>query len=199
MIPAYYLRVSTNRQEFASQRHALGEYAKRHKLPGIARQNFFAEKISGAKGSRRELDRLLQACRLGAFDSIITFRADRIGRSLRHMVNIYAEMKSAGVRVIGVADGVDTDQDTPSANAFRNMLATFAELTRETIVENTRAGLAAAAKRGKRPGRPRKNDAKIVIALKLDRQGKTRSEISRRTGLSIGYVSDLVRGKARTA
>lgn len=193
--PAFYLRVSTGAQDYASQIHAIREHCRRHKWPAPTRATLFAEKESGAKASRRELDRLLHVCRDRRFDAIVTFRADRIGRSLRHMANIYAELRSIGIRVIGVADGVDTADDSPGANALRNMLATFSQLTRETIIENTRAGLAAARSRGAVFGRPRRKQKQIAQALRLHGAGKTGAEIQRRTGLSAGYVSMLINGK----
>lgn len=189
--PAFYLRVSTDAQDYPSQLHAIREFCRRKKWPCPTDKNLFSEKVSGAKASRRELDRLLQACRNGEFDCVITFRGDRLGRSLQHMANIYAELKSISIRVIGVADGTDTADDTPGTNALRNMLATFSQLTRETITENTRAGLAAARARGVRLGRPRKNDKKIALAILLRKQGRTLEQIRQRTGLSIGYISGL--------
>lgn len=193
--PAFYLRVSTAPQEFDSQLHALRECCRRKGWPVPGKATLFAEKISGAKAKRRELDRLLQACRDGHFDAIVCYKVDRIGRSMPHLVNLHAELKAIGIRVIGVADGVDTGIDTPQANAFRHMLATFAELQRETIVENTRAGLAAARAQGRVGGRRRKNDPAIARALKMRAKGKTLEEIKKATGLSVGYVSMLFNGK----
>ncbi len=195
--PAYYLRVSTAAQDYPAQLHAIKEYCRRQGWPAPTKKNLFAEKISGSKASRRELDRLLQACREGAFDCIVTYRADRIGRSLLHLVNIYGELERIKIRVIGIADNVDTADGSPTGKAFRNMLATFAELTRETIVESVRAGQAAAAKEGRHAGRPRKNDERIERALAMAAKGKTGREISTATGLSPSYVSMLRQGKRR--
>ncbi len=192
---AFYLRVSTVSQDYPSQMLAIKEFCAKEKILAPRGETVFSEKASGATVARRELDLLLQACRRRQFDCIITYRVDRMARSLRHMANIYAELKALKVRLIGVADGIDTADDSPASNALRNMLATFAELTRETIVENTRDGLAAAAKRGKFPGRPRRKQKQILQAFRLKAAGKSHSEIHRRTGLSLGYVSDLMNGK----
>jgi DNA invertase Pin-like site-specific DNA recombinase len=195
MTPAFYLRVSTRSQDFPSQLHAIREHCRRQRWPAPGKANLFTEKESGAKAKRRELDRLLQACRDGKYDTIITYRGDRLGRSFEYMANVYAELRAARIRVIGVADGIDTEKDTPTTRAFQRMLATIAELQREMIVENTKAGLAAARKRGQSLGRPRSKDAKIAQALALKAKGKTFTEILRVTQLSRGYLSEILNGK----
>jgi DNA invertase Pin-like site-specific DNA recombinase len=195
---SFYLRVSMGSQDFPAQLHALREFCRRQGWPLPSKKNLFAEKASGAKATRRELDRLLQACRDGRFDCIVTYRADRLGRSFEHLVNVHAELSAAKIRVIGVADSVDTSIETPMTRAFRRMLDTHAELTREMIVENTRNGLAAARKRGRVGGRPRTKDrAQIDRAIKLRRQGKTYAEVKRITGISPGYLADIISGRRR--
>ncbi len=198
---AFYLRVSTGSQEFDSQLHAIREFCRRQGWPLPNKKTLFAEKVSGAQAKRGELDRLRQACRLGTFDTIVTFRADRLGRSHPAMVNLYAELDSLKIRVVGVADGVDTGTDSPGARLLRNILASVAENTRELIVENTRAGLAAARKKGKTFGRPRKKQKQIEHALRLRKQkpGMQAVEIARRTGLSKAYLSAIFNGRRPAA
>lgn len=195
---AFYLRVSTGEQDFKSQLHAIREFCRRRRWPLPNQRTLFSEKVSGSKASRRELDRMLQACREGTFDAIVTYKADRIGRSILHMVNFYAEMKARRIRVLGVLDGVDTSDDSPGTKALRNMMTTFAEWTRETIVENVKAGLKAARAQGRYPGKPRTKQAQITLALRLRKEGKTFREIQRKTKLSIGYIYDLCRGNRPT-
>ena len=197
--PAFYLRVSTLSQDFPSQLHAIREFCRRQGWPAPSTKTLFAEKVSGKRTKRRELDRLLAACRDGLFDAIITYRLDRLGNSMAHLVNVQAELRALKIRVIGVADGMDTANDSAANRAFENTLNTFASYGRELISERTRDGLAAAAKRGRVGGRPRKNEAKIKRVLALKAQGETHSEIHRRTGLSLGYVSMIVNGKRAAA
>ncbi len=209
MKPAFYLRVSTKSQDYPSQLHAIQEYCRRQgeglpsffrrRFPALNSKNLFAEKESGAKTKRRELDRLLQACREGKFDTIITYRGDRLGRSFEHMVNVYAELRAIKIRVIGVADSLDTASESPTTRGFQRILATVAEMQREMIVENTVAGVAAARKAGRHPGRPRKNNKKIARALALQAKGARFAQILRdpRVGLSRGYLSEILNGKAK--
>ncbi len=195
---AYYLRVSTAAQDFPAQRHALTEFARRKGWAAPSRKNLFSEKISGAKVKRRELDRMLQACREGKFDTVIAYRVDRVGRSVSHLLQIYEECEAKGIRLIGVADNVDTADDSLGARIFRKAMALIAEIGRDTIRENTRNGLAAARLRGKMPGRPRTNDAAISRAFKLKAEGKhSGAEIARKTGLSQSYLSQVFSGKRK--
>ena len=121
-----------------------------------------------------------------------------MGRSMPHLVNVHAELKERGIRVIGVADSLDTLNETPAMEAFRHMLGAVAQMGRQTIVENTRAGLAAAAKQGRFPGRPRANNDAIHRAIALRKAGATLKKIHEKTGLSIAYISMLANGR-RTA
>ncbi len=204
MKPAFYLRVSTRSQEFPSQLHALKEYCRRQGFPlpkassagngaASSRANLFAEKESGAKAKRRALDELLQACREGKFDTIITYRGDRLGRSFEHMVQLYAELREIKIRVLGVVDMLDTAGDSAATRAFQRMLATTAEMQREMIVENTRAGIAAARKAGRIGGRPRADASQVAKARKLHSQGKTLRQIAQKTGQSLGWVAGAVK------
>lgn len=197
--PAFYLRVSTTAQEFSSQLHAIREFCRRKGWPLPGAKNLFSEKASGVKAKRAELDRMMQAVRDGKFDSVITYRVDRMGRSMPHVVNVFYELDRIGIRMIGVKDSFDSADDTPQSRMVRNMMASVAEMHRELIVENTREGLAAAAKEGRFGGRPRGKDAAIVKAKKLRAQGKTLQEIRAKTGLSVGYLSDIFSGKRKAS
>jgi DNA invertase Pin-like site-specific DNA recombinase len=186
---AYYLRVSTAAQDYPAQLHALQEFARRKGWAPPARRNLFAEKISGAKTKRRELDRMLQACRDGKFDTIIAYRVDRIGRSLPHLLQIYEECEAKAIRLIGAADNVDTEDNRMGARIFRQAMALVASITREMIQENTRNGQAAAAKQGRFAGRPPEKRAAILEAVKLRLRGIAPGKIAQRTGVSKSYLS----------
>ena len=190
MKPAFYFRVSTDAQEFASQRHAVAEFVRRKEWPRMTKANTFAEKMSGAKTKRRELDRLLQACRLGHVDTVITYRVDRMGRSMAHLLQVHEELRTLKIRVVGASDSIDTQEDTAATNFFFRSLANNAEFQRELIVENTRAGQAAARKRGVKFGRPATMAKQIAAARKL--RGKfSHRIIAEKTGLSKSYVTKI--------
>ncbi len=136
-----YARVSTTDQKLILQIDAL------HKA-GCER--LYAEKMSGASRERPQLDRLLSELRPG--DVVVVWKLDRLGRSLRDLVEIVdrIQKKDAGLR--SLSDPIDTT--TPSGRLIFGVFASLAEFERELIRERTRAGLAASRARGRLGGRP---------------------------------------------
>lgn len=192
-----YVRVSTTEQDFASQLHALREFCRRHGWKFPARDLVFSEKVSGAKDKRAELDRLLRATRAGLVDTVLTYRADRLGRSMLHLVNLLGEFQNQKIRLVGVADNFDNADNSPDARFRQTLLFGLAQLERERIVERTHAGLAAARKAGRIGGRPRRSDEQIarVLAWRTRNPAASVREIARESGLSASYVSRLLSGK----
>jgi DNA invertase Pin-like site-specific DNA recombinase len=95
------------------------------------------------------MNRLMNAARRRAVDTVACWKIDRWGRSMPHFVQSVRELDSLGVRFIARTQGIDTDQANPTAKLMLNMLAAFAEFERELIVERTLAGLARARKEGR--------------------------------------------------
>lgn len=188
---AFYLRVSTNKQDAKSQMLALVEYCRRHGWTVAATSLIFSEKVSALKTKRTELDRLLQATRAGLVDTVLTYRVDRVGRSMLHLVNLLAELKRNRIRVVGVADNFDNADTSPDAVFRQNLLVSLAELERGRIVERTFAGLAAARRAGRIGGRRRVSDAKIAEAWTLRAKNPPVSlrSIAATVGLSPSYLS----------
>jgi DNA invertase Pin-like site-specific DNA recombinase len=145
---AYYGRVSTAEQvegtSLETQRHqCLNEIAVRGwELVG----EFVDEGVSGAKGSRPELDRLLTACRRKEIQAVVVAKLDRFGRSLNHLTTALSELEDLGVIFYSVFDKFESN--TTSGRLHRNILGTFAEFEREQIRDRTMAGLIAVARQG---------------------------------------------------
>lgn len=148
MKTAIYCRVSTQDQTLETQREACIEYCNRHNLS----YEVFEEKISGAKASRPELDRMLQRIRANEFDSVIVHKLDRLGRSMIHLIQLIEEFRNRKVRFIAISQGINTND--AQGRFFLNVMASFAELERELIRERTRNRLASMKAKGKRLGRP---------------------------------------------
>src|SRR5581483_9819423 len=87
-------------------------------------------------------------------DTLIVWRLDRLGRSLRHLIEVVGQLEERGVAFRSVTEGIDTS--TPGGKLVFHIFASLAEFERELIRERTRAGLAAARARGRRGGRPSK-------------------------------------------
>lgn len=150
---AAYFRVSDKaKQNKEMQESPVTDYCLRNGLEIVA--TYSDEGVSGTKTTRPQLDRMLQDMRDRKFDGIVLYKLDRLGRSLKHLLDLLSEFKNKGIRLVSVVDGIDTANDSPMNRAFWQMLGVFAELEREIIVARVNDGLACAKKKGKILGRP---------------------------------------------
>jgi DNA invertase Pin-like site-specific DNA recombinase len=108
--------------------------------------------VSGSRERRPELDKLLAGARRRKFDLVVVFKADRLFRSLRHMVNTLDELGALGVGFVSTSEPFDTT--TPTGKLLLHVIAAMGEFERGLVIERTRAGVAAARRRGVRLGRP---------------------------------------------
>lgn len=180
-----YARVSTQDQNPALQTDALKKAGCR---------KIFVEKASGAKSDRVELQRLLDQVRQG--DVIVVWKLDRLGRSLKHLVEIVGDLIEKGVGLKSLQDPIDTT--TSQGRLIFNIFASLAEFERDLIRERTQAGLAAARARGRLGGRPKGLSAeagrKAVAAAALYREGKlSANEIARNLALSKATLYSYLR------
>jgi DNA invertase Pin-like site-specific DNA recombinase len=111
----------------------------------------FSERLSASTRDRPELDRMLDQLRPG--DRVVVWRLDRLGRSLRDLIDLVGEFEASEVTFVSLTESIDTS--TPSGRLIFHVFASLAEFERELIRERTYAGLAAARSRGQHGGRPR--------------------------------------------
>jgi DNA invertase Pin-like site-specific DNA recombinase len=111
---------------------------------------------SGAKASRPELNRLMADARKRHFDAVCVWKLDRWGRSVADSIKSIQELTSLGVRFVAVTQNLDTDESNPMARFLLHIMAAFAELEREMILERVVAGVKAARANGKHLGRPKR-------------------------------------------
>ena len=135
-----YVRVSTNDQNTALQRDAL-------ERSGC--ELIFEDKMSGRTAERPGLKKLLK--RLSPEDTLVVWKLDRLGRSMRNLVILVEELKQRSVNFRSLTDSIDTS--TPMGRFFFHVMGALAEMERELIVERTRAGLVAARAQGRIGGR----------------------------------------------
>jgi DNA invertase Pin-like site-specific DNA recombinase len=140
MMKIGYARVSTHEQNLDLQLDALHQ---------AGCEVIYQEKISGKNSNRPELQKMMAHLRKG--DHVIVWKLDRIGRSIKDLLEIMEQLKTAGVDFISMHNQIDTT--TPTGRFTFNLFAALAEFEREMIVERTKAGLAAARARGNTPGR----------------------------------------------
>lgn len=153
---AIYCRVSTELQTIEQQEQLLVERCEREGWE----YKLFAEKISGAKASRTELDRLMQGIRNKEFNAVMVAKLDRLGRSLKHLIQLIEEFNNKGIQFICLSPEVDTK--TAQGRFFIQIIGAVAELERELIRERTKEKLKYLKKQGKTLGRPKGSKDKKV-------------------------------------
>lgn len=159
-----YARVSTAGQELGRQILALQEYGC---------EAIFQEKISGSTTKRPELDSLLERVRPG--DTVVVPKIDRLGRSLRHLVDVVSKLKAQNVNFVSLGDNIDLK--SPQGMLMFHMMGAFAEFERSMIRERVVDGIKFAKTKGKVGGRKRVVDVHKV--LEYFEQGMCQSDIAR--------------------
>lgn len=182
-----YARVSTVTQansgtSLATQRDALAE---------AGCEQVYDDVISGAKDVRLGMDEMLRAVRAG--DVIVVTKLDRLGRSMRHLVNLVADLKEEGVHLRSLGEGIDTSKAT--GDLILNIFGSLAEFERTRILERTAAGRAAAEAQGRKGGRPKKYDAAMIAKAHRvqDLPGLNAQERARAVGVSVSTYYRLLK------
>ena len=158
-----YARVSTGDQNLDLQIDALQQ---------AGCERIFEEKLSGSRSDRPELEQLLDQARPG--DVIMIWKLDRLGRSLKHLVELVSHLNERRIGLRSINDPIDTTN--AQGKLIFNIFASLAEFERDLIAERTQAGLRSARARGRVGGRPKglTSDAelKAIAAEGLYREGK---------------------------
>lgn len=161
-----YARVSTEDQNPALQLEAL-------KKAGC--KNIFKDELTGAHVNRPALQRCLKALQSG--DTLIVWKLDRLGRSLRDLIAMLDDFKQRGVKFRSLTEAIDTE--SPTGRAMWQMIGVLAELERSLIAERTSAGLAAAKRRGVKLGRkPKLTPALIAKARRHIDDGQRAQDVA---------------------
>jgi DNA invertase Pin-like site-specific DNA recombinase len=185
-LPIGYARVSTEDQNLTLQLDAL-------KQGGCTR--VFTDKIGGARADRPGLIEALSHLRAG--DTLVVWKLDRLGRSVKGLVDLVNTLEERGVHFRSLTDGIDTK--TPAGRFFFHIMASLAQMERELIVERTRAGLAAARKLGRIGGRKRRmTDNKIKAARRLLTGGTPPRDVAENLGVSVPTLYRWLPASART-
>lgn len=150
MKAAIYVRVSTVDQTTLNQEIVLKEYCEKNEIEIY--KIYQDEGFSGAKTTRPALDQMLKDMRLKAFDTIVVWKLDRLGRSTQHLLQLLEEFNNKGIRLVCTDMNIDTQ--TAQGKFFFTIVGAFAELEREMIRERILLGLERRRKEGKVMGRP---------------------------------------------
>ncbi|MGL5667329.1 MAG: recombinase family protein [Shewanella sp.] len=168
-----YARVSTQDQNLDLQIEALTR---------AGCQKIYEDKISGVRAERPGLTQTLEMLREG--DTLVVWKLDRLGRSVKQLVDMVGELHKQGIQFKSLTDAIDTG--TPAGRFFFHVMASLAEMERELIIERTRAGLDAARQLGRKGGRkPKMTSSKIESAKKLLASGIPPRDVAKNLGVSI--------------
>lgn len=168
-----YARVSTQDQHLDVQEQAL-------RVAGC--EKVYRDTASGKLADRPGLQAALGKLRDG--DTFIVWKLDRLGRSVKQLVDLVTLFEREGVNFKSLTDSIDTS--TPAGRFFFHIMASLAEMERELIVERTRAGLEAARRSGRLGGRSRKmTDSKIESARRLLASGAAPRRVAADLGVSL--------------
>jgi len=157
-----YARVSTGEQTLDLQRDA---------LHAAGCGTVYEETASGAKADRPVLEGVLGYLRPG--DTLVVWRLDRLGRSLKHLIEVVAALAERGIGFKSLTEQIDTT--TPGGKLIFHVFGALAEFECDLIRERTHAGLAAARARGRLGGRPKKlvDPKQLELARTLYAGGQT--------------------------
>jgi DNA invertase Pin-like site-specific DNA recombinase len=168
-----YARISTAEQHLDLQRDALER---------AGCEWIFADTASGGLDERPQLVKVIAA--VGSGDTLVVWRLDRLGRSLRHLIDTVNDLRDRGVGFRSLQESIDTS--TSGGKLVFHVFGALAEFERELVRERTQAGLAAARARGRFGGRPRAmTPDKVRLARQLyDSREHTVEAIAKTLGVS---------------
>jgi DNA invertase Pin-like site-specific DNA recombinase len=168
-----YARVSTTDQTLDLQKDALEK-------TGCAR--IFTDTASGAKAERIGFEEAMSHLRKG--DTLVVWRLDRLGRSLKHLIETITALNNRGIGFKSITESIDTT--TSGGKLIFHIFGALAEFERDIIRERTQAGLNAARARGRKGGRPKAltpRKAQMALALYTDKNN-TIDDICRTLNIS---------------
>ena len=180
-----YARVSTDDQTLDLQVDA---------LQSAGCERIYREHASGKSADRPELKQCLHALREG--DTLVVWRLDRLGRSMKDLINTVTKLEADGVAFCSVTENLDTS--TPTGKFIFHVFASLAEFERNVIRERTNAGLKSARARGRVGGRPSKlsDEDKDMICQLMSDNNNSPIRIAKRFKVSKSTIYKTVRDKA---
>ena len=183
-----YARVSTGDQDARLQHDA---------LTAAGCYRVFTDTASGSLQCRPEFDKLMDQLRPG--DTLVVWRLDRLGRSIRHLIDQLSALQDRGIEFQSLQENIDTS--SPGGRLVFHTFASLAEFERDLIRERTHAGLAAARARGRTGGRPPLLTAdKLSTARKLyAQQDMTVAQIGEVLGVSRTTIYRALRRDSEAA
>lgn len=189
---AIYVRVSSKQQDQRSQEPELERWQKAQEGEIV----WYRDKFTGRTMQRPGMDKLLKAIERGEVSTIVVWRLDRLGRTAKGLTALFEDLRSKGVGLVSLKDGLDLG--TPAGRLMANVLASVAAYETEVRAERVLAGQAAARARGKRWGgsckgrRVKVKKEQAALVRRMRGEGAAVAAIARATGLSRPTVYSLL-------
>jgi DNA invertase Pin-like site-specific DNA recombinase len=149
-----YARVSTNEQNLDLQRDAL-------LTAGVSPKHLYTDTITGTTQERPGLAQALSHLRAG--DTFVVWRLDRLGRSLKHLIETVTALQEQHIAFQSITEHINTS--TATGQLVFHLFGALAEFERNLITERTMAGLQAARARGRKGGRPKLDTSASTVAM----------------------------------
>lgn len=183
---AIYLRVSTGEQKTESQERAILNHLEQK---GISDYRIFSDQgQSGSKNSRPALDEMLREVRLGNIHTVVTFSISRLGRNVRHLLEVVEVFKKHDTVFISITERID---DSPIGKLLLAILGALSELELDAIRSRIKSGLDNARAKGIQLGRKKHINDKLVI--ELHSQGYKQNKISELLKCSPSTISKIIK------
>ena len=176
-----YARVSTADQDVAAQEDRLRQ-------AGAIR--VFTDVISGRQFERPGLSELMDHARTG--DSLCVTRLDRLGRSLKELLETVETLQAHDIHLVSLEERIDTT--SAAGELVFHVFGAIAHFERRLISERTRDGIAAARKRGRKPGRPALDPETVAAARTLVEAGLTAGQAAKRLGIGRATAYRIAKG-----
>ena len=180
-----YCRVSTLDQTPENQLLEIQCYVKARGWEAV---EYIDHGVSGSTDRRPALDRLVADARRRKVDTVVVWRLDRLGRSLKHLVTLLDELQALGVGFVSLGEGIDLK--TPAGRLQLHILAALSEFEKARIAERVAAGLARARRNGQQLGRPR-------VDVSADALASVAGLSTRQAALRLGISASTVRRRLR--
>ena len=179
-----YARVSTVEQKLDRQIDQLVG-------AGVDRRNIYQEKVTGTRRDRPELNRMLNELQAG--DTVVIADLTRVSRSTKDLLEIVDTIKGKGAYIKSLKDSwLDTTSDNPYNSFLLTVMSGLSQLERDLTSVRVKEGLAAAKKRGRRPGRPNLVEKNGALVRAMADQGVRPADIVEQTGLSRSTVNRIL-------
>ena len=179
-----YARVSTADQNCDMQLRDLRQYCQRR---GWRALEYIDIGVSGAKVSRKQLDRFMDDARRRNLDVVVCWRFDRFARSTKHLLDALEEFKSLGVAFVSEQEAIDTT--TPMGKMVFTVISALAEFERAVLIDRVRAGIGTAKSKGKTLGRP-KRVFRRDVAIQMRAAGTSWRTIAKALNVPVSTIRE---------